>query len=140
MVRTLYRWLVKLHPRGFRREFADEMVSIYDETVWNGGILPLFSDVLRSLGRQWLIRSGGWRVAAVLAAAVLQVSIGGIVWFCFGLRPVQSDWSAEPHPEIAAIMRLAALTALGLLSGVILLVLWWRRLARRIGGGSARTT
>jgi hypothetical protein len=118
-----------MHPQAFRREFADEMLCIYEEA----GSASFFADALVSLTRQWLLRSGGWKIAVVLAGALLQMSLGGILWLSIGRLPGQTGWSAEPHPEIAAMMRLVVLSAIGLLAGVIFLVFWWRRLARRIG-------
>ena len=32
-MRTLYRYLVHLHPPAFRREFAAEMIWIFDEAA-----------------------------------------------------------------------------------------------------------
>ncbi len=32
MLRPLYRWVLRLHPAGFRTRFADEMLSIFDHT------------------------------------------------------------------------------------------------------------
>lgn len=129
MSRTLYGWLVRMHPPAFRREFADEMLCIYDEA----GSPAFFADALLSLARQWFLRSGGWKVAVVLVGALLQMSLGGILWISIGRVPGQAGWSAEPHPEMAAMMRLVALTAIGLLAGVMFLIVWWRRLAARMG-------
>ena len=129
MGRMLYGWLVRMHPPAFRREFADEMLCIYEEA----GSASFFGDAVVSLMRQWLLRSGGWKIAVVLVGALLQMSLGGFLWVSIGRVPGQTGWSADPHPEIAAMMQLVALTAIGLLAGVMFLVFWWRRLARRIG-------
>ncbi|HUI56346.1 MAG TPA: hypothetical protein VLY04_15330 [Bryobacteraceae bacterium] len=78
MTRTLYRWLLWLHPPVFRRQFAGEMLWIFDEvSETEGGRLLLF-DGLASLARQWLLRSGSWKVAAALILALMQVSAGGL--------------------------------------------------------------
>jgi acetyl esterase/lipase len=62
MIRFLYRALIWLHPRAFRERFGDQMLCVFDEAA-DSGTAPFFSDALVSLARQWLIRSGAWRVA-----------------------------------------------------------------------------
>jgi hypothetical protein len=133
MGRALYRCLVNMHPPTFRREFAGEMLCIYEEAAQVGAVLSLFGDVLISLARQWFLRSGGWKIAVVLGGALFQVSIGGILWLSLGRAPGPSGLPADAHPELAAMMRLCTLVAVGLLCGVMFLVFWWRKLARRIG-------
>ena len=54
--RSLYRCLLRLHPPSFQREFADEMLWIFDEIAAKQSTLPLFGDGLVSLGRQWVLR------------------------------------------------------------------------------------
>ena len=62
MLRFLYRWLLRLHPPGFRERFAEEMACIFDETLashggkkkWLG--LRLVGDGVLSLLRQGLMR------------------------------------------------------------------------------------
>ena len=51
MTRALYRWLLWLHPPAFRREFAGEMLWIFEEASAEG-VAPLFADGLLSLLRQ----------------------------------------------------------------------------------------
>ena len=63
MIRNLYRFLLFLHPEEFRREFAGEMLWIFEQTATKIGTLPLFGDVAASLARQWLVRSGAWPYA-----------------------------------------------------------------------------
>jgi hypothetical protein len=134
MSRALYRVLVKLHPPAFRREFAWEMLWIFDETALSGSTRPLFGDALVSLMRQWLLRTGWWKFVLIAAGALFQMGIGGILWFSFGRVPGPTGVPMDQHPELAAMMRLCALVAVGLLGSVLLLVFWWRGLARRIGG------
>lgn len=133
MTRSLYRVLLWMHPPLFRREFAGEMLWIFDEAFEAEGVVSLFLDGLASLGRQWLLRSGIWKLLAALAGAMLQVTIGGALMFRIGgIRP-SARLSAVESPELIEIMRLAALTSVGLLAAVILLVFWWRKLMRRTG-------
>jgi len=133
MRRALYRCLLNMHPPAFRREFACEMLLIFDESAAAASTRPLFADALVSLLRQWLLRTGWWKFALVAAGALLQLSIGGILWFSFGRFPGPTGLPVDQHPELAAMMRLVALVAVGLLGSVLLLVFWWRGLARRIG-------
>jgi hypothetical protein len=134
MTRTLYRSLLWLHPAVFRREFAGEMLWIYDETAQTGGVAPLFLDGAVSLGRQWFLRSGYWKVLAALACALFQMTVASAVMLRIGhLRAQLAYPSVEGGIGLAALMRLIAFMAVGLLAAVIFLVFWWRNLARRIG-------
>ena len=60
-MRLLYALLISLHPPSFRKRFAPEMLLIFDESANSWGIVSLFGDALRSLLRQWLIRSELWK-------------------------------------------------------------------------------
>jgi hypothetical protein len=57
MLRPLYRCVLRLHPRGFRQRFAEEMLSIFDHSVGKLAGLRLLADGLLSLARQWALRS-----------------------------------------------------------------------------------
>src|SRR5215831_12205342 len=52
-----YRFLLALHPKAFQEEFAAEMLWIFEEQSAQRGSVPLFTDALVSLGRQWMFRS-----------------------------------------------------------------------------------
>ncbi len=54
--RSLYRCLVQLHPPAFRRQFAPEMLWIFDEIADHEARVELFTDALTSLARQWIVR------------------------------------------------------------------------------------
>jgi hypothetical protein len=74
MTRTLYQSLLWLHPPRFRERYAEEMTWIFDETAPPKERAFLFYDGLVSLARQWVVRSGLWKVAlAALLAAVQAV-------------------------------------------------------------------
>lgn len=96
MIRTLYQWLLWLHPPRFRREFAGEMLWIFESSVESEGPAGLFFDGLRSLARQWLLRSGSWKVGAALAGAALQVGAGSLGLLVFGQRQVDSFVETAP--------------------------------------------
>ena len=78
MTRALYQWLLWMHPPRFRREFAGEMLWIFESSVETEGRANLFSDAAVSLARQWLLRSGVWKIGVALAGAFLQVGIGSV--------------------------------------------------------------
>jgi hypothetical protein len=133
MTRTLYRCLVWLHPPAFRRQFAGEMLWIYDETARTGGVAPLFLDGFVSLERQWFLRSGYWKILAALAGVWFQVVVGGALMLRIGQVRAQLTNSMAGSAGLAALMRLVTFTSVGLLGAVIFLVFWWRKMARRIG-------
>jgi D-alanyl-D-alanine carboxypeptidase len=54
--RSLYRFLVQLHPPAFRQRFAPEMLWIFEEIADRDARIELFSDALMSLARQWVVR------------------------------------------------------------------------------------
>lgn len=89
-MRWLYRLLLHLHPARFQREYAGEMLWIFDETSVTEGVLGLFLDGVISLARQWVLRSGSWKVPAAILGGLLQVTLGGL------------GWLAVQHPRIAA--------------------------------------
>ena len=64
LLRFLYRCVVRLHPSSFQRQFADEMLWIFDEVAARQSTLPLFGDALVSLARQWAIRGALQKVLA----------------------------------------------------------------------------
>ena len=56
MLRPLYCCVLRLHPRGFRQRFADEMLSIFDQAAGNAAASSLLLDAFLSLARQWALR------------------------------------------------------------------------------------
>jgi hypothetical protein len=99
MTRTLYRFLLRLHPREFREEFAEEMLWIFDQAGHNFSAVPLFADALESLGRQWLVRSGAWpyAVGVMVNATLLTILFLGPQLFG-GAQPQQAPLWAEQEP------------------------------------------
>jgi uncharacterized membrane protein len=88
MTRTLYRWLIRLHPSGFRLQFASELLWIFDESRYESGVVALLYDAVISLLRQWLLRSGMWKWAVGAVAGALPVVIGfGSFMFDWPMRP-----------------------------------------------------
>ncbi len=70
MSRFFYRSLIWLHPRAFRERFGDEMLCVFDEVAHTSTAL-FFADGFLSLARQWLLRSGLWRLAVGATATAL---------------------------------------------------------------------
>jgi hypothetical protein len=87
-MRTCYRCLLWLHPPVFRREYAGEMLWIFDQAAASQRVNTLLFDGLVSLARQWLLRSGWWKIALALGLAVLQVVLGGFATLIFGHRHI----------------------------------------------------
>ena len=58
--RSAYRWLICLHPSGFRQRFAEEMMATFEEASESQGSLGLLLDACISLTRQWLFRPDTW--------------------------------------------------------------------------------
>jgi hypothetical protein len=132
MTRRLYYYLVWIHPAAFRREFGPEMLWIYDQAAPEAGGTALCLDALLSLGRQWLLRSGLWKVVVALVGGLLQVGFASAVMA--GIRRVQAPRILTgANPELAILMRLTVLITVGLLAAVMFLVFWWRMLSRRRG-------
>jgi hypothetical protein len=63
MTRSLYRSMLRLHPPGFRQQYAEEMLWIYDETA-GAGTISLLADGFFSLVRQWITRPATLTLAA----------------------------------------------------------------------------
>lgn len=126
MMRALYLGLMLLHPPAFRRQFAGEMLWIFDEAAQSEGVATLFLDGIASLLRQWILRTGSWKIALAIAGAALQVSIAGALMLRIGREMPHNVTLATENPALVELMRLGAATAVGLLAVVLLLVIWWR--------------
>ena len=72
MTRTFYHSLLYLHPPRFRERYAEEMTWIFDETASAKERAFLFYDGLISLARQWVMRTGMWKIALAVLAALIQ--------------------------------------------------------------------
>jgi len=87
-MRTCYRCLLWLHPAVFRRDYAGEMLWIFDQASDSQGAAAFFFDGLGSLARQWLLRSGWWKIALALGLAALQMILGGLAAVIFGRHQI----------------------------------------------------
>lgn len=80
MLRHLYGCVVRLHPPAFRKRFADEMLSIYDQQSSRWHELQLLFDSFASLVRQRLFRHEFWHEVPVTDSPH-PISIDGIPSF-----------------------------------------------------------
>src|SRR3989442_10948585 len=110
MLRSLYRWLLYLHPPAFRQRFAEEMLWIFDEAAATHGVLGLFADGLVSLLRQWIVRPESWH--APLAAAIAPAPAGSSSFFSWG------NFEGPQHSLPFFRLVLGNIISLGLLSAV----------------------
>jgi D-alanyl-D-alanine carboxypeptidase len=79
ILRSLYRWLLHLHPSAFRQRFAEEMLWIFDEAAATQGAPRLFADAFISLMRQWIVRPESWHTP--LPTAIPSTSTGSTTFF-----------------------------------------------------------
>jgi hypothetical protein len=112
------------------------MLWIFEEASVTQGAGGLLADAMRSLGRQWLLRSGSWKVAVALAGALIQVTIGGLGHLLFGplsqRGPLRSA-DASANIDLDRLMQLAIWVVSGIGVSVILLATWVKRFnGRRI--------
>ena len=91
MLRSLYRCALLLHPPAFRRRFADEMLSIFDQAHGTASALKLLLDALFSLSRQWTLRPEFWQ--GLSPAASPQAASDGIPSF-YTISPFRPRSSA----------------------------------------------
>ncbi len=75
MMHVFYRSLLWLHPPRFRERYAGEMAWIFDETATTLGKAFLFYDGIVSLARQWVVRSGMWKIVLAVLGALIQAVI-----------------------------------------------------------------
>lgn len=53
-MRSLYKWLLQMHPKSFRERFGEEMLCTFDDGRATEGALRLMLDGFVSLLRQWV--------------------------------------------------------------------------------------
>jgi hypothetical protein len=121
-MRILYKYLAHLHPAAFRRQFAAEMLWIFDETAASAGAVYLCWDCLVSLARQWLLRTGAWKVAVAVAIACVQMTAGGLIWVM--LRHAPNNSAGAGDAALNDLMRVILWLVGGLVLMVIAASLW----------------
>ena len=80
MVRFLYVRLLRMHPSAFRESFASEMLWIFDETAQTERPSAMLLDCFVSLFRQWILRSGFWKIVLAFTGASLQFLAISLCW------------------------------------------------------------
>jgi hypothetical protein len=123
MLRYLYRCVLRLHPPGFHKRFADEMLSIFDASAGKPAAVKLLADGLMSLMRQWTLRPEFWndlspapqpapdgipsfstldpfrpRTAAVIHGVVLSTAV-----FCLTCFAIRYSWIHVFHVRIREV-------------------------------------
>jgi hypothetical protein len=132
MIRALYIGLLRLHPSPFRRQFAEEMLWIFDEAKSSEGAWVLLLDLVLSVSRQWLLRSAVWKAALALAGAVVQITLGGLGWFFFNPRfRMPTQGGATVTPAVTELLQITLCTMFVLVTLVFALVLWISGFNRR---------
>ncbi|HLG95675.1 MAG TPA: hypothetical protein VKX49_05120 [Bryobacteraceae bacterium] len=71
MRRALYQILLVLHPAPFRRQFAAEMLWVFDQAARDGAASGFCLDVAASLGRQWIRQPAIWTASGATLGGVL---------------------------------------------------------------------
>jgi D-alanyl-D-alanine carboxypeptidase len=109
--RFAYRCVLRLHPLSFQREFAGEMLWIFDEVAAKESTAPLFVDGVLSLGRQWALRSGiGELLAGRVALAPASASpSGSFAWEHIGVSEARLPISRMIQGTALAVLFVAAL-------------------------------
>ena len=112
-----------------------EMLSIFDEAAPSTGAFPLLVDGFVSLTRQWVLRSGSWKLAAALLGAFLQFIVGGLIWVA--MVPVGRTHENASIPDFQALqglMRLTVVSVGGIVSMVATASLWIGIVVRKRSG------
>ncbi len=125
MWKALYRAFVTLHPPAFRRRFGAELLWIFEEQAGTKVALALFSDIVRSLLRQWMLRTQLWIVPIALTSAFLPFVIAVRTPSTTGRGILNTAFSEQEFFFIAVV---------GSMSAVILTLVFcvtWFQLSRR---------
>jgi hypothetical protein len=131
MTRVLYASLLRLHPPAFRRQFATEMLWIFDEARVSEGALVLLVDLFISALRQWLMRSGLWKAMLALAGAAIQVIAFGLGGIASLRHSALHHSDAEMTPLMSDLM-LLTLCSFGIVFvGVFVSASWVTHFNRR---------
>jgi Peptidase family S41 len=99
MLRFLYQGLLRLHPPAFRKGFAEEMESIFDQVPETSARVRLLADAILSLLRQWSLRPEFWRE---FASGGEHAASDGIPSF-FTLEPFRPRTAAVVHGLILTV-------------------------------------
>ena len=126
MAPALYRGLILLHPAAFRRRFGEEMLWIFSESSANRSSAPLFLDALLSLARQWLLRSGLWKVVVATAGGLATMAGAGALSTLVRAHAVPVHKAVSPE-----FVLLAAVSCLIPVFFTTILAVCWFGVSRR---------
>jgi Ca2+-binding EF-hand superfamily protein len=122
MRRRLYIWLLRLHPKPFRRQFSSEMLAIFDDPASHNYSRGLLTDAIVSLLRQWIVRpefrnAGAdpvpmfasfndhrLRPDSILYGGILSVVLLCSLAFAIGRPGMASRWSIGAHRPAAGLL------------------------------------
>lgn len=129
MIRSLYQFVLWMHPPAFRRRFRDEMLSIFDEGEAGQSGFALLLDGFISLTRQWLIRTDSWKILIAISGAFIQVFWG------FGYKTGGHESWAKDHQALTPYMQELMIITLALICSLFMLItalaLWTMRFQHR---------
>ena len=110
--RSFYRCLLRLHPPSFQREFANEMLWIFDEIATKQSTLPLFGDGLVSLARQWVLRGALRNLLAgeIALSPAAGRDTGALLWEHIGVPETPLPVSRMIQGGAIALLFLAILS------------------------------
>ena len=129
IMRTLYRFLLRVHPRAFRERFAEELLWIYDKSLPQQGSPRLCADGLASLVRQWLRQVNFVVVLAACAGAFIPPYIASVALRHATPRGPQWD---ELDPRLGFLILAATAILLALCFTLIFAVLFFQFSGKRL--------
>lgn len=134
-----YHLLVRLHPHAFRERFGAEILCIFDE-AGAAGRPGLFADCLLSLARQWLLRSGYWKLAVAAVGAVTQIAAAMWLAVAAGRKALAANaWREDgAMPMGGAFLLVSGILTAMLLSIMVAAVMIGRKTARMQAGQRRR--
>jgi hypothetical protein len=91
----------------------------------------LVFDAFVSLMRQWLLRSGSWRLLAAVAGASVQLLIGGFIFVALGRGHAVRETAPALDPALGNLIRIVLGTGCGLVLTVAAASLWTSAFIRR---------
>ena len=91
MRRAAYRALLALHPPAFRRQFADELMWVFDQAEQDHETSGFCFDMALSLARHWFRERLVWAVGGAITGGMLLI---------FWMSATAPPHAAPPVPSI----------------------------------------
>lgn len=108
MRRATYRFLLALHPTGFRRQFAGEMLWVFDRAEQDRVSSGFCFDLARTLVRHWFRERMVLTVGGAILGGVLM-----ILWMSATAPRIRAKWSAIELDDLL-VLALGSLLAISL--------------------------